>query len=728
MKARSHVPEYQLKISQGTGTTITVNRTFSIKGGKGILHQGDPIYQGDQLIISVSANTAAYNTPVLRVNNGAFTSGGVYTVSNPINNELLISSSATVKEYKLTKTQGAGTTLKITRTSSPIGKGTINTTLENNATIYYNDVLKVEVSTATGYKDAKITAGGATLTSGRTKSVTGNMTISSSASLATYTISYNLDGGAHGSSHPTTATYNTAFTVNNPTKTGYTFAGWNISGMDSTTHNYGNATTTATSLNGRKETSYKNLRASAGTVTFKATWTINTYNVAWNGNGGSVTKNGATRVQYNNNVGTLGTASRTGYTFKGWYTAASGGNKISTTTKVTGNVTYYAQWTVNNYYLDLNGLLDGNASGNTSGYGTFDVYINNNKVATGVSDYYVQHPYGAKYEIKNVKAATGHTYNGVSSGSASGTIGAGNVAVQLKFTTNSYTVSWNGNGGSVTKSGATNVKYNNSVGSLGTATRSGYTFLGWFTAASGGSQISTSTKVTGNVTYYAHWRANNYTVSWNASGGSVSPASSTLTAGSKLGTLPTPIRLGFKFTGWYTAASGGNQINENTIPTGNVTYYAHWDKYCLQDYLDSPANKRPNGNNYITGFVGDITTNGNTFQFIIGYRTPGSGWKFSSNRQYSQPYRIRWKTENYDSWFCDGCFDYKSAITRITSEVNDNNRIVIEIYDKDYVGEAEHLVDIIYITHVDFDSEYDNYNASWHCLHGQNGYSCIYDG
>ena len=227
VKARSHVPEYQLKISQGTGTTITVNRSFSIKGGKGILHQGDPIYQGDQLIISVSANTAAYNTPVLKVNSGAFTSGGVYTVSNPIDNELLISSSATVKEYKLTKTQGDGTTLTIQRTASPIGKGILGD-LENNAKIYYNDTLKVTVSAKTGYKDAKIVAGGKDLNSGGVKTITGNLAISSSASKITYNVTYNANGGTDAPDAQTKY-YGTDLQLSSskPTRRGYTFVNWN---------------------------------------------------------------------------------------------------------------------------------------------------------------------------------------------------------------------------------------------------------------------------------------------------------------------------------------------------------------------------------------------------------------------------------------------------------------------------------------------------------------------
>jgi uncharacterized repeat protein (TIGR02543 family) len=41
----------------------------------------------------------------------------------------------------------------------------------------------------------------------------------------------------------------------------------------------------------------------------------------------------------------LPTTTRTGYTLKGWYTAASGGTKISSTTKITKAITFYAQWT-----------------------------------------------------------------------------------------------------------------------------------------------------------------------------------------------------------------------------------------------------------------------------------------------------------------------------------------------------------------------------------------------
>ena len=70
----------------------------------------------------------------------------------------------------------------------------------------------------------------------------------------------------------------------------------------------------------------------------------------------------------------------------------------------------------------------------------------------------------------------------------------------------------------------------------------------------------------------------NYTVSFNANGGSVSPTSKSVSKGSTYGTLPTPTRTGYSFAGWYTAASGGTQITSGTTVslTANQTLYAHW--------------------------------------------------------------------------------------------------------------------------------------------------------
>ena len=74
----------------------------------------------------------------------------------------------------------------------------------------------------------------------------------------------------------------------------------------------------------------------------------------------------------------------------------------------------------------------------------------------------------------------------------------------------------------------------------------------------------------------------NYAITFNPNGGSIDPqdASRTKTYNQPVGTLPTPEWTGYNFIGWYTDPDDGegDRINANTLVTGNVTYYAHWEK------------------------------------------------------------------------------------------------------------------------------------------------------
>ena len=71
------------------------------------------------------------------------------------------------------------------------------------------------------------------------------------------------------------------------------------------------------------------------------------------------------------------------------------------------------------------------------------------------------------------------------------------------------------------------------------------------------------------------------TVTWDANEGSVSPASSEYIYDGSTVTLPTPERTGYVFDGWFTLAEGGDEITEigtTNKPVANVTYHAHWHK------------------------------------------------------------------------------------------------------------------------------------------------------
>lgn len=69
--------------------------------------------------------------------------------------------------------------------------------------------------------------------------------------------------------------------------------------------------------------------------------------------------------------------------------------------------------------------------------------------------------------------------------------------------------------------------------------------------------------------------ATEYTITFDANGGSVNPASAETTNG-KLVSLPTPGYAGHIFQGWFTAATGGTQVTTDTVFTADATIYAQW--------------------------------------------------------------------------------------------------------------------------------------------------------
>ena len=82
------------------------------------------------------------------------------------------------------------------------------------------------------------------------------------------------------------AVYDETFNVSNPTREGYTFSGWKIIGMNNwVTHYYWESTTTATTIENTKETSFRNLHSvTDATVTFTAQWTPIEYTITYDVN------------------------------------------------------------------------------------------------------------------------------------------------------------------------------------------------------------------------------------------------------------------------------------------------------------------------------------------------------------------------------------------------------------------------------------------------------------
>lgn len=266
-----------------------------------------------------------------------------------------------------------------------------------------------------------------------------------------------------------------------------------------------------------------NMKAPSGEFTLNDGGSIGprTYVVNYSLNGGSGTFNNQTKTYGVDLVLYTTIPSRTGYTFTGW--SGSDGNSYAAGATFTGNyaLTLTAQWSINNYYLDLNGWLssDGGttyaSSGNITNYGTFNVTVNGQSKGTNISDYYAQHPYGSTYSFTNINEITGHKYEGIYSGSASGTIGAGNVSVYLKFRTNKYYIAYNLKGASGSINNQTKIYGTNLILTSTIPTRSGYDFLGWDTNSAGttvvyasGATLSSDLSTTdgATVTLYAVWQ------------------------------------------------------------------------------------------------------------------------------------------------------------------------------------------------------------------------------
>ena len=153
------------------------------------------------------------------------------------------------------------------------------------------------------------------------------------------------------------------------------------------------------------------------------------------------------------------------------------------------------------------------------------------------------------------------------------------TTIYAQWSAITYTVTFDANGGTVSPSSASGT---NSGGlTLPTPSRTNYSFLGWYTAASGGSYLGGGGSAyypTSSTTIYAQWQLNTYTVTWDANGGSVSPSSSSVNAGSSV-TSPTPTRTSYTCTGWWNSTSGGTKIvdvNTSYTPSSSGTLYAQW--------------------------------------------------------------------------------------------------------------------------------------------------------
>ena len=501
---------------------------------------------------------------------------------------------------------------------------------------------------------------GTGLTGNRNKTVTiakgstGDRDYTANYTPIPYTVTYNLDGGTNDANNPTEYNYESnEIVLARPTKEGYTFTGW--SGTD---------------IDGEDNLDVTIPVQSHGDREYTAHWSINQYTATFDVNGGTAIDPTTITSDYNVAFGNLPETSRTGYDLDGWYTEQTGGDKISnTTTMPAEDHTYYAHWTIQTFNIsyDLNGgeLAQGASNPDTYTYESADINL-----AKPSREGYTFLGWSGTDLIDNTEDVT-IAHNSL-----------GDRSYKAEFQINEYTATFDANAGETANPETITKNYNEELGNLPETSRLGYEFLGWFTDATNGDEITSATKMpAGNVTYYAHWEIITYAIEYDLGGEDMdsaptndtsnptsytvedaditlkaatpgdtwhyfvgwaldrdtedgltdnfvidtaeaknikvyaifqaNPYTVTLDPGNgddeivktvrgdqEIGELPTPERAGYEFLGWFV---GDKQIDEHFHPRSDSIAVARWEE--IPTVPDTGANSTPNTGDAIMNHI-----------------------------------------------------------------------------------------------------------------------------
>lgn len=229
----------------------------------------------------------------------------------------------------------------------------------------------------------------------------------------------------------------------------------------------------------------------------------------------------------------------------------------------------------------------------------------------------------------------------------------GYVFLYTIFTPKDITVTFNnGYGGTNSIIDTKTLAFNSSYSFPTTPSRPNYTFAGWYTAASGGTEVTGITPVTNasNHTIYAHWTRDTITVNLDYNGGKYSNADNaqvTVQSGDAYSTAIsryTPTLDGFTFDGWTMSKNTGNVIDLSTTIASAAspkTLYAKWTEAEYTVTLD------PNGGDAITdnqfsiehtgtyAEANKVTPTRTGYKFLGWYTARSDGTKIEDDSKYS---------------------------------------------------------------------------------------------
>lgn len=481
--------------------------------------------------------------------------------------------------------------------------------------------------TASGWYTTASTGGSKVGDAGGTYTPTATATLYFRWSANSYTVTYNSNTGT-GTMATQAITAGTQFelAVNAFEKTDFLFDGW-----------YENSGSTGTRYSaGGLVTLYAN-------KTYYAKWSALPRAITYLANGatGTVPTQSAKNESETFIVASDTGLTRTGYNFAGWSNGATTYAAGDTYTVAASNVTLTAQWTAQAYTV----TYDGNSE--TSGS------------ASRSSDSFTYGGSAIALPTAGTLVRTGYTFAGWSV-IADGTAISGNytptqsITLYAKWSADTYTISYNINGGSGSAPASSTYTTGGSTFALPDTTgfsKTGYNFGGWSTTTTGsalsGAQTSTSTK-----TLYAVWTVKSITATYAKGSASAStfttfPTTATGNYGTTItldSTLDTSVDIGgttFVFQGWSDGTSTYQKGDTYLLGATDVTLTAQWVaiygvRYTLNGGTAAAGDFAYDaqctvGDNYCTN--GQVITS-NATPTRTGYTF--TGWKDQSNNSIAQ--------------------------------------------------------------------------------------------
>ena len=433
----------------------------------------------------------------------------------------------------------------------------------------------------------------------------------------------------------------------------------------------------------------------------------NTITIYADANGGSLSGWETKEINVGDSIDSLPSATRTGYTFAGWYTSSSGGSRVYTWTTFSSSKTIYAHWTAKTYTVKLDS--QGGTGGSTSVTAT---YGSSMPSANAPSRTY--YTFGGYYTGTNGSGTQYYTSSMKSNRSWNRT--TSNTTLYAKWTAETIKINYNSQGGSLV--GYTTVKYGSSLTStnLPTTTRTGYNFAGWYKSADSSTKLSTSTKAdetnltiegsagSYSVMLYAKWAEKNPLITLSATDadgnsntwsniGDWTSSTSSKTATKKytynttFGAMPEPSRIGYEFKGWYGSTSSTATEYTSTDKVtfdSNKTLYAQWKAIEYKLTID-PMGGVYSGETTVSGTInktvslGVISKTGYTF---VEWKASGGGsatkdssgnWTYKFGADNGKVTAV-WSKNKYTLTFKlnDSAASWGNIDTSIFTKVGDN--------------------------------------------------------